>query len=172
MQLGQEIAARGMRLIYGGGCVGLMGVLADATLAAGAEVIGVIPKALLEREVGHLGLTQLSVVESMHQRKAQMAELADAFLALPGGFGTLEEFCEVLTWVQLGIHNKPCGLLSTRGFYDPLLAMFDRAVADHLLKPAIRNLVLVESEVSRMLDRLAAAKPSSTREFWFEKDQT
>ena len=132
--LGRLLAGRGIELVYGGGNVGLMGIIADACLAAGGTVIGVIPEALLGKEVAgrhvdHRALTRLEVVASMHARKARMAELSDGFIALPGGFGTFEEFCEILTWGQLGFHVKPTGLLNVNGFYDPLLAMFDRAVS-------------------------------------------
>jgi hypothetical protein len=145
-------------VVYGGAQVGLMGALAGAALAAGAEVIGVIPESLVAREIAHRGLSELRVVPTMHQRKALMAELSDAFIALPGGFGTLDEFCEVLTWSQLGIHRKPCGILNVEGYYDPLLALFDRAVADGLLKAANRALVLADSSPQRLLAQLARAE--------------
>ena len=119
---------RNIDLVYGGTSVGLMGVLADAVLKAGGEAVGVIPERLMAREVGHNGLTKLHVVRSMHERKALMADLSDAFIALPGGFGTFEEFCEMVTWAQLGLHAKPCGVLNVFGYYSPLLAMFDHAV--------------------------------------------
>lgn len=153
---GRAIAASGFGLVYGGGRVGLMGHLADAALAAGGEVVGVIPKALFERELGHTGVTELRVVRSMHERKAVMADLSDAFLALPGGFGTLDEFCEVLTWAQLGLHRKPCGLLNIDGFFDPLLALFDRAVRDGFLAKAHRALVIVGSQPEILLETLLA----------------
>ncbi len=126
--------SRNIGLVYGGGNVGLMGVLADAVLAAGGEAVGVIPERLIAREVGHKGLTKLHVVRSMHERKALMADLSDAFIAMPGGFGTLEEFCKVVTWSQLGLHAKPCGILNVLGYYSPLLAMFDHAVQERFLK--------------------------------------
>ena len=132
-RLASLLLQRGIELIYGGGNVGLMGVLADTMLAQGGRVIGVIPQSLLAREVGHRGLTKLHVVSSMHERKALMADLSDAFLALPGGFGTFEEFCEIVTWSQLGIHQKPCGLLNVDGYYDPLLRLFDHAVGEGFL---------------------------------------
>jgi uncharacterized protein (TIGR00730 family) len=131
-----------------------MGVVADATMSAGGEVIGVIPAFLNELEIGHRGVTELRVVDSMHERKALMAELSDAFLALPGGFGTIEEFCEVLTWAQLRLHAKPCALLNTHGFFDPLLALFDQQVADGFLSAANRALVLAGPEPEPLLDRL------------------
>jgi uncharacterized protein (TIGR00730 family) len=129
-ELGTEVVRRKIGLVYGGGNVGLMGVIADAVLKAGGEVMGVIPENLMAKEVGHNGLTKLHVVRSMHERKALMADLSDAFIALPGGFGTLEEFCEIVTWSQLGLHTKPCGILNVQGYYSPLLAMFDHAVKD------------------------------------------
>ena len=143
-------------IVYGGGKVGLMGTLADAALQNGGEVIGVIPQSLVEKEVSHSGLSDLRVVGSMHERKALMAELSDGFIALPGGFGTLEEFCEVLTWTQLGLHRKPCGFLNIEGYYDQLLSFFDHAVAEQFLKPVHRRMVISdscpESLVCRLLD--------------------
>jgi len=159
-QVGQEIAIRRMRLVYGGGSVGLMGILADAAMNAGGEVIGVIPQALLDKELGHGGLTELVVVGSMHERKSLMADRADAFLALPGGFGTFEEFCEVLTWAQLGLHDKPCALLNVNGFYDSLLALFDQAVTDGFLRPEHRALVLTGFSPDEVLDRMATFIPT------------
>jgi uncharacterized protein (TIGR00730 family) len=157
MRLAEELAARKIALVYGGARVGLMGVLADTTLRAGADVIGVIPEALMQREIEHTGLTELHVVASMHERKALMATLADAFIALPGGFGTLEEFCEAVTWTQLGLHRKRCGLLNVGGFYDPLLALFDRAVADGLLNPQNRRIVAESRDPVELLDVLEHA---------------
>jgi uncharacterized protein (TIGR00730 family) len=141
-------------LVYGGGNVGLMGILADAVLRAGGEVQGVIPEHLMAREVGHKGLTKLHVVRSMHERKALMADLSGAFVALPGGFGTLEEFCEVVTWTQLGLHAKPCGILNVLGFYSPLLAMLDHAVEERFLKPENRALVLARDRPADLLQAL------------------
>jgi uncharacterized protein (TIGR00730 family) len=155
---GQALCARGIGLVYGGGDVGLMGALADSVLASGGEVIGVIPEGLLEREVGHRGLTELRVVDSMHTRKRTMAELSDGFVALPGGFGTLEELFEVLTWAQLGIHDKPCALLNADGFYDPLLALLDHMEREEFIGPAHRALLIVESSVDALLDRLAESR--------------
>jgi len=157
--LGRRLAARGLRLVYGGGNVGLMGVIADATLDAGGEVVGVIPQPLADWEVAHAGLTELIVVGSMHERKARMADESDAFVALPGGYGTFEEFCEALTWSQLGLHVKPCGLLNVDGFYDPLLALFDRAVQDRFLRPEHRDLVMADTDVDALLERLASYRP-------------
>jgi uncharacterized protein (TIGR00730 family) len=136
-----------------------MGVLADAALEAGGEVVGVIPQALVDREVAHAGLTELIVVQSMHERKARMADASDAFVALPGGYGTFDEFCEVLTWSQLGLHAKPCGLLNVGSFYDPLLALFDRAVQDHFLRPEHRDLVIDDTNVDALLERLVSYRP-------------
>ena len=152
--LGRSLTAEGLGLVYGGGCVGLMGVLADSVLAAGGAVIGVIPAAMLEWEVGHPGVTSLEVVQTMHERKARMAELSDGFIALPGGYGTLEEFCEVLTWLQLGFHSKPVGILNVAGFFDPLLAMLDRAVSEGFLRSEDRALVLVDEVPKTMLNRM------------------
>src|SRR5579872_2712912 len=174
VQLAKELARRGIGVVYGGGNVGLMGALADAVLASRGEVIGVIPEQLMAREVGHKGLTQLHVVRSMHERKARMVDLADAFVALPGGFGTFEEFCEVLTWAQLGMHRKPCGVLNVAGYYDSLLALFDHARAEGFVRPAHRDLVLEESDPERLLDRLAAWQPPGPArvEKWIERDET
>ena len=152
---GAELARRGIALVYGGGNVGLMGVLADATLAAGGHVIGVIPEALMAREVGHRGLPDLRIVKTMHERKALMAELSDGFIALPGGIGTFEEFFEIVTWAQLGLHSKPCALLNVNGFYDPLLRLIDHAIIERFIKPKQRDLVVVESNFNVLLDRMA-----------------
>jgi len=153
--LGGELARRGIGLVYGGGNVGLMGVIADGVLAAGGEVIGVIPEALMAKELGHKGIQDLRVVKTMHERKAMMAELSDGFIALPGGIGTFEEFFEIVTWAQLGFHSKPCALLNVNGFYDPLLHLLDHAIAERFVKPKQRDLVLVESDYSNLLDRMA-----------------
>jgi uncharacterized protein (TIGR00730 family) len=153
--LGAAIARRGWRLVYGGGHVGLMGVVADAALAAGGEVVGVIPAALAARELAHGGLSQLHVVETMHARKALMAEQSDGFVALPGGFGTLDELCEVVTWAQLGIHAKPCALLDVAGYFSSLIAFFDQAVAAGFVSAAHRKLLLAETDPERLLDTLA-----------------
>lgn len=139
VDLGIAMVRRGLRLVYGGGRIGLMGALADSVLAAGGQAVGIIPQDLVQRELAHSGLTELRVVGSMHQRKHQMAELADAFLALPGGYGTLDELCEVLGWAQLGLHAKPIVLVNIAGYYDPLLAMLDRAVQEGFLKPQNRR---------------------------------
>ena len=153
--LGAAIAARGLGLVYGGGSIGLMGVVADAVLERGGEVLGVIPRALARKEIAHHGLTRLEVVSTMHARKARMAELADGFVAMPGGLGTLEELTEVLTWGYLGIHRKPTALLDVAGYWDPLIDLLDHAVEEGFLKAQHRRLVVVERRPGRLLDRLA-----------------
>lgn len=157
--LGRTLAARGIALVYGGGSVGLMGAVADAALEAGGEVIGVIPRALQLRELAHARLTTLHVVSSMHERKAKMAELADAFVALPGGMGTLEELAEILTWAQLGLHARPCGLFDVAGYYAPLIAFFDQAAAEGFLRAEHRQLLLVGTSPEDLLDRFARWQP-------------
>lgn len=157
VNVGRLIASRGGRLVYGGGRVGLMGSVANAALEAGGEVIGVMPRSLVEKEIAHNGLTKLHIVESMHERKALMEKLSDAFLLLPGGFGSWDEFSEIVTWAQLGIHAKPCGILNVAGYYDPFLAQIDRAVAEGFVRPAHRNMVLVASDAGMLLSRLMSA---------------
>jgi uncharacterized protein (TIGR00730 family) len=169
--MGKALAEGNIELVYGGGRIGLMGALADATLAAGGNVIGVIPRSLVTREIAYLDLKDLRVVGSMHERKALMAELADAFIALPGGFGTLEEFCEVLTWAQLGLHRKPIGLLNVEGFYDSLLGFFDHLVAEEFVRAVYRGLVLVENDPRRLLQALAAFQ-SPKLDKWITPDET
>lgn len=151
---GRLMAERRIGLVYGGGCVGLMGVLADSVLAGGGEVVGVIPQALWDREVGHGGLTELHVVGSMHQRKALMADLSDAFLALPGGIGTMDELFEIWTWRQLGIHDKPLGLLNVDQFFSPLVDFLDHMTRQGFLAPATRGLLLEGQDPAELLDRL------------------
>lgn len=168
-ELGNFLAKEKIAIVYGGGNVGLMGVMADAALEAGGEVIGVIPEHLMAREVGHLGLSKLHVVKSMHERKALMADLSDAFLAMPGGFGTFEEFCEVLTWSQLGLHQKPCGLLNVEGYYTPMLEMFDHAVDEGFLKPENRHIVLASDSIPEMLDAMRDWRPVAV-EKWLDRD--
>ncbi len=153
--LGRAFAEHDVDLVYGGGRVGLMGALADAVMAGGGKVIGVIPRALAAREVANARITELRVVESMHERKALMAELSDGFIALPGGFGTFEEFCEVVTWVQLGIQQKPCLLANLSGYYDPLVAMFDRGVSAGFISEDNRKIVRVVASVDEILATLA-----------------
>ncbi len=160
--LGETLARAGITLVFGGGRVGLMGVVADAALASGGEVTGIMPRALVNREIAHTGLTHLHVVGSMHERKAMMAKLSDGFVALPGSTGTLEEFFEVLTWAQLGQHKKPCGLLNVAGYYDPLLAVFDRMVDKDFLRVEHRKLVLVEEDPSALLERFEGYEPPRT----------
>ena len=152
-------------MVYGGGKIGLMGAAADAALATGGSVTGVIPRRLADREVAHDGLTQLHVVSSMHERKMLMAELSDAFIALPGGYGTFEEFWEAVTWTQLGIHDKPCGLLNVEGFFDPMLAQIDLAVAEGFISSANRALVSADDDIERLLDGLRRVRLPAPRVF-------
>jgi uncharacterized protein (TIGR00730 family) len=158
--LGRLLAERKIELVYGGRNIGLMGELADAALEAGGRVIGVIPESLMAKEVGHQGLTELRVVGSMHERKALMADLAEGSIALPGGYGTFEEFCEVLTWSQLGVHAKPCGVLNVERYYDPLLALFDHAVKEGFLRSDNRTLVLEERDPRRLLEKMSEFQAS------------
>jgi uncharacterized protein (TIGR00730 family) len=157
---------RGLGLVYGGGNIGLMGVVADAALAAGGEVIGVIPSALQSKELAHAGLTELHVVRGMHDRKALMADLSDAFAALPGGFGTGDELFEILTWAQLGLHDKPIGLLNIAGYFNSLLAWLDHMVAESFLRPKHRDLLLTRSEPEALLDLLFHYRAASNAEKW------
>jgi hypothetical protein len=168
--MGAALVRSGLGLVYGGGNVGLMGIIADAVLAGGGEAIGVIPQALKAKELAHGGLSELHVVGSMHQRKAMMADLAEAFVAMPGGFGTFEEFCEVLTWGQLGYHRKPMGLLNAAGFYDPLLSMFDHATAEGFVRYDHRAMVQVAAEPERLLERLLAYRPPAV-EKWIGRSE-
>jgi uncharacterized protein (TIGR00730 family) len=165
-RLGGAMARRGLGLVYGGGHVGLMGVLADAVLGAGGEVIGVIPQALVDKELAHGGLTELRVVGTMHQRKALMADLADGFAALPGGFGTADELFEILTWSQLGLHAKPVGLLNVAGFFDPLLAWLDHTVRERFVRPEHRQLLLEADDPERLLDLLLHPPPAAEMPKW------
>ncbi|MEM7674720.1 MAG: TIGR00730 family Rossman fold protein [Myxococcota bacterium] len=166
--LGTLIARRGQRLVYGGAMVGLMGEVADAALAAGGEVIGVIPEKLAGKEIAHDGLTELFVVSGMHERKAKMAELSDAFVSMPGGWGTLEETFEVLTWLQLRYHQKSVGLLNVNGYYNALLAFADHALDSGLLQPDSRSLLLDDADPEALLDRLAAVElPPAPK--WMER---
>jgi uncharacterized protein (TIGR00730 family) len=157
--LGQVLASRGVRLVYGGGHVGLMGILADAVLAEGGDVIGVITDGLQAREVGHTALPDLRVVPTMHERKALMASLSDAFVALPGGAGTLDEFFEAWTWTQLGIHRKPVGVLNVAGYFDPLLAFLTHAVDERFIRAEHWDAVVIDEDAARLIDRLSAATP-------------
>jgi hypothetical protein len=162
---------RGLHIVYGGGSVGLMGVLADEVLEAGGRITGVIPRTLQVREVGHGRLTHLHVVKTMHERKALMAALSDGFVALPGGIGTLEEFCEIVTWAQLGVHAKPCGLLNMAGYFDPLLSFFDEMVARRFMQPETRRLMLVEESAARLLDAFATHVPAPVSQ-WLDSTGT
>jgi len=175
-KLGRLLAARGIELVYGAGNIGLMGAVADACLNAGGTVIGVIPEALMGKEVAgrnvdHRALTRIEVVDSMHTRKARMAELSDGFIALPGGFGTFEEFCEILTWGQLGFHAKPMGLLNVQGFYDPLLALFDHAVGEGFLRGQNRAMALADTDIESLLDTMAAYRPEPVSKWLKEERQ-
>lgn len=168
--LGRQMVARGIGLVYGGASVGTMGMVADAVLAAGGQVHGVIPHALQARELAHEGLTQLHVVDSMHQRKALMADLSDGFIALPGGTGTLEEMCEMLTWAQLGLHGKPCGLLDVDSYYDHLIRFFDHAVREKFLRAEHRGMVLMADQPADLLDAMAAWTPLHV-EKWIARNE-
>ena len=168
--MGRALVQRNIGLVYGGGNVGLMGVIADAMLAEGGEVIGVIPQGLVAREVAHSNLTEQRIVNTMHERKALMAELSNAFIALPGGMGTFDEFCEILTWAQLGIHQKPCGILNVENYFTPLLTMFDHAMNEGFLRDTHRALVLEASEPEALLSALAAYQPEYTTK-WLDLDK-
>jgi len=167
---GRLLAEQGVQIVYGGGRVGLMGALADAAMEAGGSVIGVIPRALMAREVGHGGVTDLRVVETMHERKALMADLADGFATLPGGIGTMEEFFEIWTWGQLGIHDKPIGLLDVRGFYAPMALLLDHLVEQEFLAPRHRARVLLDDSAGNLIERMRAFVPPRTRK-WLDLDR-
>ena len=169
--LGERLARDGIRLVYGGGNIGLMGTVADAVLAAGGEVTGVIPKQLVDMEVAHLGLSELEVVGSMHERKSRMFDLADGFVALPGGFGTLEEIIEMLTWRQLGIGNKPCAILDVEGYWSPLIAMMDRMVEDRFLHPGQRADLWTGRDIDDMLAWMQAYRPAEASK-WLDEKRT
>jgi uncharacterized protein (TIGR00730 family) len=169
-KLGIEMAKRGITLVYGGGNVGLMGAIADSVLTAGGKVIGVIPQALVEKEIAHTQLSDLRIVGSMHERKSLMAELADAFIALPGGLGTLEEFCEVATWTQLGFHRKACGLLNIEGFYDGLLAFVDRAVEEKFIRSEHRAIIISGENPVELIDKLTPVEIPIIPK-WIDRDQ-
>jgi len=154
--MGTELGRRGIDMVYGGGHVGLMGVAADAALAAGGCVHGVITHALQAHEVEHVGLTSLTIVDTMHERKFMMADRSDAFVMLPGGFGTLDEFFEVVTWTQLGVHTKPCGILDVLGFFDPLLMFLDHATREQFIRPPHRQSIVVDTDAASLLDQLTA----------------
>jgi hypothetical protein len=169
-RLGETLARRRIGLVYGGGRVGLMGALADAALAAGGEVVGVIPESLLAREVGHAGLTDLHVVGSMHERKALMASLSDGFMALPGGSGTLDELFEIITWAQLGLHSRPCAVLNVQSYFNPLIALLDHAVTEGFLRLEHRRMVLEGTDADRLLDRMEIYQ-APVVEKWIRKDE-
>jgi uncharacterized protein (TIGR00730 family) len=161
--VGERLASRGIQLVYGGGHLGLMGILADAALAVGGRVVGVIPRGLVDRELAHPGVTELRIVDTLHERKAVMAELADGFIALPGGLGTLEELAEVLSWAQLDLHTKPIGLLDVAGYYSQFEGFLDHAVAEGFVAERHRQLLLVDDDLDRLLERFAAWEPPAAR---------
>ena len=171
VHVGALLAERSIELVYGGGNVGLMGILADTVLQRGARVIGVIPDFMIAKEVAHYGLTELRIVDSMHERKAVMSDLSEGFLALPGGFGTLEEFCEVVTWSQLGVQSKPCGLLNVEGYYGPLLELFDHAVREGFLRLENRQLVLDDSDPLRLLEKMEDFRPQAVSKWIGRRDE-
>jgi uncharacterized protein (TIGR00730 family) len=164
-RMGEALLARDITLVFGGGRVGLMGEIARAMLAGGGRVVGVIPKALVRKEIVYEDLTELHVVDSMHERKALMAQRSDGFVAMPGGFGTFEEFCEVLTWSQLGFHHKPVALLNVAGYFDGLLALFDHAVREGFVRAHHRSLVLADDDPEKLLDRLAGYQPPAVEQW-------
>jgi uncharacterized protein (TIGR00730 family) len=168
--VGRGLAQRGVRLVYGGSKVGMMGALADAARFAGGDVVGVMPQAMVDREIAHTGLDDLRIVGSMHERKALMAELSDAFIALPGGVGTLEELFEVYTWAQLGIHDKPLGLLDVAGYYRPLIAFLDHSVQERFVRASTRSLLAVDDDLDGLLAALEAWRPP-TEHKWMDLDQ-
>ncbi|CAA9494530.1 MAG: Lysine decarboxylase family [uncultured Rubrobacteraceae bacterium] len=170
-RMGEELARRGLGLVYGGGKAGLMGAVADAALEAGGKVVGVIPDALVSREIGHEDLTELHVVGSMHERKKMMADLSDGFVALPGGYGTLEEFFEVLSWSQLSIHEKPCALLNVSGYWEPLIALFDRTITEGFVRPDHRSLVMTGEDPGELLDRMKLYTPPSRKRWAVPEDR-
>lgn len=167
--LGAELARQGITLIYGGASVGLMGAVADAVLENGGQVIGVLPRFLQTREIAHRGLTELIVVESMHERKLKMSELAEGFIAMPGGPGTMEEYFEIFTWAQLGLHAKPCGLLNIHHYYDPLLAMFNQMATEHFMEEKHRNMILSDSAPEGLLRQFAAYAPPAVKTYLTEE---
>ena len=169
--IGQGLGTHGLRLVFGGGGRGMMGAVADAAITAGAETFGVIPEGLFRREGLHLGLDELKVVASMHERKALMAAEADAFIALPGGIGTMEELFEIWTWTQIGVHAKPCGILNVAGYYDGLLAFLDNMVTEGFVQPVHRDVVLVDEDPDRLLERVLAHRPQ-VHERWLSAEQT
>jgi uncharacterized protein (TIGR00730 family) len=171
-ELARLLAAEGVGVVYGGGGVGLMGVLADAVIAEGGEIIGVIPRALMDREIAHRDVADMRVVGSMHERKALMAELADAFIALPGGLGTLEELFEVYTWAQLGLHRKPCALLNVEGYYDGVAGFLSHAVGERFLREEHREMLMVESRPGALIERLREFEPDTVLPKWIDREET
>ena len=171
-ELARLLTADGIGVVYGGGGVGLMGALADAVIAAGGELTGVIPRALVDREIAHRDVMDMRVVGSMHERKAVMADLSDAFVALPGGIGTLEELFEVYTWAQLGLHSKPCGLLDVEDYYSGLAAFLDHAVEERFLREEHRAALMVEREPERLIERLREFEPEAVTPKWIDREQT
>jgi uncharacterized protein (TIGR00730 family) len=171
-ELARLLTADGIGVVYGGGGVGLMGVLADAVLAEGGEIIGVIPRALVDREIAHRDVTDMRVVGSMHERKALMAELADAFIALPGGLGTVEELFEVYTWAQLGLHRKPCALLNVEGYYDGIAGFLANAVQERFLREEHREMLMVEREPRGLIERLREFEPDAVLPKWIDREET
>lgn len=169
--MGEALVERGIELVYGGGNVGLMGVIADTVMRGGGKVVGVIPQALADREIANIGVTDLRVVDSMHTRKAMMAELSDAFIAMPGGVGTFEEFFEAVTWTQLGVHRKPCGLLNVEDFYTPLVNFIDHAVDEGFLKAVHRRAIVVSDDPDELLDALSDVELPDVPK-WIKKDET
>lgn len=169
--LAESLVKRNIRLVYGGAGIGIMGKVADRVLELGGEAVGVIPKALAHKEVAHANLTALHVTQSMHERKMLMAELSDAFVALPGGIGTLEELFEIWTWAQLGFHGKPCGLLNVAGYYDALVSFLDHVLAEQFVKKHHHAMLIVETDPNALLDRYAAYQPPVVKQ-WLDKDQT
>lgn len=172
VRLGQILAQNKIRLIYGGASVGIMGAVADATMAAGGEVVGVIPGNLFKKEVAHAGLTKLHTVGSMHERKAMMEQLSDGFIALPGGWGTFEEFFEILTWAQLGLHRKPIGLLNIEGYYESLLQLVDHGIKEEFIQPDYRRLLLSDSDPARLLEQFRNYEPLALPKWVVDQNQT
>jgi uncharacterized protein (TIGR00730 family) len=170
--LGSLLVQNGITLVYGGASVGLMGRLADTVLSEGGEAVGVIPRPLVEREIAHVGLTELHVVDSMHERKALMADLSDAFVALPGGLGTLDELFEVYTWAQLGLHRKPCGLLNVEGYYQHLADFLDHAAGERFVRDEHRDMLIVEEDPATMLERLRGFDPAALTPKWIDREET
>lgn len=168
--LAEALVCRDIGLVYGGASIGIMGVVADHVLRLGGRAVGVIPEALMRKEVAHYQLTELHVTQSMHERKMRMAELSDGFIALPGGLGTLEELFEIWTWAQLGFHGKPCGLLNVEGYYDPLIEFLDHATAEQFVQQSHRAMLIVDSESEKLLDRFANYQPP-TMKIWLDKEE-